>query len=249
VHKATFNAQGPDGPSATRATTFTHRLLFFRDPVQNYLSLVRKRWCNACGGFRKKWHVADTFFRAHYLRAADAPANSTRDAWPYDAVVFAEDLAHPQQLGELLRHIGLAPASGTYLSAMSLRVGGNLSMVVARNRAAGIVMNAADLNTIAGNFRPRPSALGLAPDVRPHFCEADAAARQYAPALHRHYHGDLPRTRLSSDLNEQARANCVPGALAAKLPCNERQSQRLEDALSTSRTRRDGVTRCPLYCM
>lgn len=83
----------------------TARILFVRDPLQNYLSLRIKRFCEAGGGMRAKFLLADHLF-ARELRA-ERPY--------YDAVLHAEDMADApalvRTLGELLGTpaVGLAP--------------------------------------------------------------------------------------------------------------------------------------------
>ena len=76
--------------------------------------MARKRWCNECGGFASKWRTTDRWFRAHYLRERADDAAQLRRTWPYNAVVFAEELGQPARLGRLLESIGLAPKRGTY---------------------------------------------------------------------------------------------------------------------------------------
>ena len=163
--------------------------MLFRDPVQNYLSLARKRWCNECGGFASKWRTTDWWFRAHYLREPTGAAAQLRRTWPYNAVVFIEELGQPARLGRLLQSIGLAPKRGTYSSATRLRHAGNLSRLAQHNwAAAGIRMTAPEIEHTAGNFQPRTEGAGV-PEVRPHLCAVAEAMRWYTPSLFAAYHG------------------------------------------------------------
>ena len=187
VHKATLSGTGePDNPQTSRSIKFTHRILLFRDPVQNYLSLARKNWCNECGGFESKWRTTDTWFRAHYLR--DPAGSVLRQEWPYNAVVFVEELGQPARLERLLRSIGLVPKHGSYASAMRLRHAGNISRIAQHNwDVAGIRMNANDVFQASGNFRPRAEGAGV-PEVRPHYCTVAETMRRYTPSLFATYH-------------------------------------------------------------
>lgn len=190
VHKATLSGHGePDNPRVSREIRFTHRLLLFRDPVQNFLSLARKQWCDECGGFENKWRTTDAWFRAHYLRDPDGEAAQLRRTWPYNAVVFVEDLGQPARLGRLLRSIGLAPKRGSYASATRLRHAGNLSRIAQHNwEVAGIRMSTTDVEQSAGNYRPRTEGAGV-PEVRPHYCTVAEAMQRYTPSLFAAYHG------------------------------------------------------------
>ena len=157
--------------------------------MQNYLSLARKRWCNECGGFASKWRTTDRWFRAHYLRERADDAAQLRRTWPYNAVVFAEELGQPARIGRLLESIGLAPKRGTYSSATRLRHAGNLSRLAQHNwAAAGIRMTAPEITHAAGNFQPRTEGAG-APEVRPHYCAVAKAMERYTPSLFAAYHG------------------------------------------------------------
>lgn len=161
--------------------------------MQNYLSLARKRWCNECGGFASKWRTTDWWFRAHYLREPTGAAAQLRRTWPYNAVVFVEELGQPARLGRLLQSIGLAPKRGTYSSATRLRHAGNLSRLAQHNwAAAGIRMTAPEIEHTAGNFQPRTEGAGV-PEVRPHLCAVAEAMRWYTPSLFAAYTGRAGR--------------------------------------------------------
>ena len=86
--------------------------------------------------------------------------------------------------------------------------------------AARIRMNRQDLGSAAGNFRPGGGGGSLAPETRPHYCDAVAAMRKYTPALSAHYHGV-----------DDGEPPCVAGDLASLLPCASRASADLEKML------------------
>lgn len=72
------------------------RILVVRDPLQNYLSIHSKPFCNNCGGFLSRLAAVDTIF----ARLSASAAKAEQLQW--DAVLFAEDLAHPTHLRRLL---------------------------------------------------------------------------------------------------------------------------------------------------
>ena len=53
VLKTTISAEGAARrfeQQIEQHTAFTHRILWLREPVQNYMSLIQKPWCGNCGG-------------------------------------------------------------------------------------------------------------------------------------------------------------------------------------------------------
>jgi hypothetical protein len=93
----------------------TVRILFFKDPLQNYLSLRRKKHCQTCGGMRAKFALADHLFDRVYMRGElRAPRRGGPSAeGQYDAVLFAEDMAEPERLLGTLRELLGEGAVGT----------------------------------------------------------------------------------------------------------------------------------------
>jgi len=97
VTKGTFNSFGINDEFFSRSF-FTHRILWFRDPVQNIISLSEKRWCNGCGGIAEKMITADDMYSAFYLKKL-TPF--------FDMVIFEHDFFIPQKLQSLLTALGL----------------------------------------------------------------------------------------------------------------------------------------------
>mmetsp|Transcript_48741 Transcript_48741/g.80981 ORF Transcript_48741/g.80981 Transcript_48741/m.80981 type:complete len:276 (+) Transcript_48741:83-910(+) len=210
IHKSTINGY-QDGPNCTHTAAchqlsslntmstqlaspdvFTHHILLFRDPVQNYISLARKPWCNNNGGFAAKWHATDLSFQAHYL-------------WHlspfYDAVLF-KDWMESQVLYSVLEQLGLREhlidiSSGDHLfEALNAEVQtllrskvtvsqqpSNTSSLDAlwRHRAEQLRLDLT--GSLRGDFHPGQP---IAPSPYPAVCKAILAAAQHAPHLFQH---------------------------------------------------------------
>lgn len=82
----------------------TTNILFMRDPLANMLSLRSKMFCSACGGMRARFAAADRLFEQTWLRNASGY---------WDAVLFAEDMADPDWLLDILAQLLGRPAVGT----------------------------------------------------------------------------------------------------------------------------------------
>mmetsp|Transcript_56551 Transcript_56551/g.93456 ORF Transcript_56551/g.93456 Transcript_56551/m.93456 type:complete len:353 (-) Transcript_56551:232-1290(-) len=202
VHKATFNGGGVDNIETSRVTRFTHRILWFRDPVQNYLSLVRKRYCRNCGGFAQKWASVELSYRAHYERTL-TPF--------YDAVIFEEDYYKPARLVALLWRLGLR---GDFLEAYKMRGAGNLSTLRITNHMRGFQMGGVDDIRAHGSFRfeKHSTAVSPSPTIRPFFCIAAEAMQNYTPTLFRRYY-------------PQGTHHCVRKSLFDHVDCPLRQGR------------------------
>jgi len=83
---------------------FTHRILWFRDPVQNIISLSHKKWCENCKGLVNKLHTLEMMYATFYSRQLVAF---------FDAVLFEPDFytASLQQILNSLMLFGDAVAA------------------------------------------------------------------------------------------------------------------------------------------
>lgn len=147
---------------------FTHRILFLRDPVQQYLSMRLKPWCANCGGFQKKLAAQDELTRRCLAVHATATAASSSSvggtrrsdasnaACPFDAVVFDFDLladdgkALPAMLGWLGLH--QPNASSVPLAANSRREEA-VHISFSRRRARNAALALSPKLVMGGNMR------------------------------------------------------------------------------------------------
>jgi len=93
------------------STLFTHRILWFRDPVQNIISLSHKTWCENCGGFENKFKTLELMYQSFYTSQL-TPA--------FDAVIFEPDF-YSASFQPLLHNLMLAGdvAAAKRLAAIS----------------------------------------------------------------------------------------------------------------------------------
>ena len=234
VHKSIINgyASGMNSSHNTMRTqlappqSFTHRLLLFRDPVQNYISLVRKPWCENSGGFASKWKAVDLSFQAHYL---------WRLSPFYDAVLF-EDWMLPQKLYSVLEKLGLGehlidvsgsgndPLAAFKVEAQAIirdataEKNGTASLgALWRQRAAQLGLEVRGM--LGGNFHPGQD---IAPHSYPEPCAAVKAAARYTPHLFAHYHPARARLLRGESgrvhgPNESKALHCTPSSVVAML--------------------------------
>ena len=203
--------------------SFTHHILLFRDPVQNYISLARKPWCDNCGGFGAKWQATELSFQAHYM---------WRLSPFYDAVVF-EDWMRPQSLSTLLTKLGLREhlidMSSTANDPVATYHREMRRLYSAREvahfgegfthwtrRAKQLGFDTTGMQT--GNFHPEKA---LASEAYPEVCAAVTAAARYTPHLFAHYHPErssrLVGVDRESSHNETAALGCSPLTLVSML--------------------------------
>jgi len=165
VFKNTFNSFSsqpyPDDQQwLAIEASFTHRILWFRDPVQNYQSIIYKMWCNDGGGLRAKFKTMDLAFNSFYKHQL-VPY--------YDLVLFEEDFFEPSVLSRLLSKAGMPTSSEQVADAYYLR-----RMLTQRSRNSYY---------LAGNFRP-PIRKQKSRNAT---CESIMYAQRYAPNLYSHY--------------------------------------------------------------
>jgi len=171
----------------SRSGLFTHRILVLRDPVQQYLSVRTKPWCNNCGGFQKKLSAQDELVR----RCIAARLDHSKTC-PFDAVVFDFDLladggkALPNMLNWLGLHIS-KPSDLPLASndPMVKAVHFHLSKFRARNVALsirpGLVM--------MGNMRGKTLRPHMASARRKTYsCNVATRVRSLMPTLYDIYH-------------------------------------------------------------
>eukprot|EP00040_Diaphanoeca_grandis_P035222 m.220928 g.220928 ORF g.220928 m.220928 type:complete len:473 (-) comp33332_c0_seq10:241-1659(-) len=185
---------------------FTHHIVLFKDPVQNFMSLSRKYWCENHGGFREKWHNAETTFKkvASYNRWQDS-SNGNADA-EFSAVVFVEDVFDPQTMTTLferlglLKYIELEPGETTddllelfthkFTSAVKThqRSHPELSNYWAFNSL--MFSNLKTFPTISSKLVQLGNYNGQKPTNKlyPFFCEAMLRTHKFAPKLFEFYH-------------------------------------------------------------
>ena len=192
------------GGSGETRGIYTHRVLFLRDPVQQYLSVRMKPWCANCGGFLRKMAAQEGLLRACLSAAGRARAGDAtlRSACPFDMVIFDRDIFAALGRGELpqlLAQLGLLP-SGRLLAnllnqstaAHSSRTGGGDGgggspvrlrvrerMRRARNVALGLPPRLVNRGNMQGDsLRPR-----LAARRRSWSCSVASRARRLLPTL------------------------------------------------------------------
>ena len=229
VVKNTISSETPDMLSTiTRwpplGSFFTHRLLFLRDPVQQYLSVRHKPWCANCGGFAAKMGAQDAVVR-RCIEAADsghllAPEGGEgRSGCPFDALVFDRAVFGGfDSLSSLFDRLGLLTSNASrHLRASALerqrgmrskfgrtwwqgKIGVRVQMRArrARNAALGIPLKLVS----AGNMHGEWLRAGLASRRASWSCAIARRVRELQPTLYQLYHPqhcDSPHVRNASD--------------------------------------------------
>eukprot|EP00040_Diaphanoeca_grandis_P035227 m.220898 g.220898 ORF g.220898 m.220898 type:complete len:477 (-) comp33332_c0_seq6:221-1651(-) len=213
---------------------FTHHIVLFKDPVQNFMSLSRKYWCENHGGFREKWHNAETTFKkvASYNRWQDS-SNGNADA-EFSAVVFVEDVFDPQTMTTLferlglLKYIELEPGETTddLLELFTKKLNGGVSNFKLAHPDLDITDRAAFVKFMLSKVRQFPEINinflrlgnydGRKPSNKPYpwFCEALRHTYKLAPTLFSFYHPRYSDVYTSNISDEEAGVKCDVRSLA-----------------------------------
>lgn len=80
---------------------FTHRILWVREPMQNYFSLAKESWAKLCGGILNKLGTLDSLFAAR---------NGTSGNRLFDFVMRAEDFSRANS-SRIVRQLQLVPGA------------------------------------------------------------------------------------------------------------------------------------------
>jgi hypothetical protein len=155
---------------------FSHRILFLRDPVQQYLALRVKYWCDNCGGFAEKIAAQEALLR-RCLRGRSVSC-------PFDAVLFDSDL-YSAALPQLLAMLGLLPQNSSSLISRVLHCF-QIRPEVIRARNAQLKLPA-DLMSL-GNMQGSELQPRLSVKRDSYNCGVEQRARTLMPTLFALYH-------------------------------------------------------------
>ena len=242
-HAAAAEASGGGDRGGGAIGVFTHRVLFLRDPVQQYLSVRVKYWCANCGGFLSKLQAQERLLRGCLSVARRLPSSSSSAAaagssaadCPFDVVLFDRDVYAAIGRGELpqlLASLGLLPAAlaGGNGTGTPLRVHDRARR--ARNAALGLSAKLVNRGNMRGNsLQPR-----LATRRRSWSCSVATRVQALLPTLYRLYHPQHcrgPRVLNESDAEVSdaidpatGRRHATSAAAAAESGGDERRGRR-----------------------
>jgi len=172
---------------------FTHRVLFLRDPVQQYLSARLKSWCHNCGGFMAKLGAQERLLQS-CLAVSSRPHSSgmsmtseeAASSCPFDIVLFDRDILAAAEAGVLpafFARLGLVPASVASAYG-SQRVRVQVQVRRERNRQLSLAAKLVSLGNMHGDsFTPH-----LVMRRASWSCDVASRVKELMPTLYGIYH-------------------------------------------------------------
>eukprot|EP00040_Diaphanoeca_grandis_P035228 m.220914 g.220914 ORF g.220914 m.220914 type:complete len:467 (-) comp33332_c0_seq8:38-1438(-) len=212
---------------------FTHHIVLFKDPVQNFMSLSRKYWCENHGGFREKWRTTETTFKKVASRSRWQDSSTENVDAEFSAMVFVEDIYKPRRMTTLferlglLKYIELEPGETTddllelftnkFKSAVNTLKGSYPNLSSASALESLIMTSLKQYPLINRRFVQIGNYNGRKPSNRlyPFFCEGAHHTYKLAPKLFEFYHSEWVAVFALNFTQEEAGLTCDTRPMAA----------------------------------